>query len=327
MCETTNQTVYYLRRTYERRRSTLTSTAQLNKTLTHFFLSLCLFLCHSHTLGVLWVKQKVLKDSTTVLNRLQEIGKRVFFVTNNATKSRDIHLMLARDRGFNITKDQIITPTLSIVNYLRSKNFNKKVYLIGRSIAEELKEFQIHCTSPEDDTVIDKHYSNVSMDMLNLDRDVGAVLVNYEFNFHYSHIFRAANYLKDPNCLFIASCMDDRIPSGSDMVIPGISPIARAIEACSYRKIVNLGKPNAEMCRAVLNDGITQPERTLMIGDNARTDILLGKTCGFRTLLVGSGCHGLSDIKRWQNSQDANDKHLIPDAYIDQVGDLLKFIK
>lgn len=278
------------------------------------------------TTGVLWVNSKVTKDSTTVLNRLQEIGKRVFFVTNNATKSRDIHLVIARDRGFNLTKEQIITPTLSIVNYLRSLNFDKKIYTIGRSIAEELNEFQIHCTSP-DESIIDKHYTNVTIDMLNLDRDVGAVLVNYEYNFHYTHIFRAVNYLKDPNCLFLASCVDDRIPSGTEMIIPGISPIARAIEACSYRKVMNLGKPNPEMCRALLNDGITRPERTLMIGDNARTDILLGKTCGFRTLLVGSGCHGLTDIKRWQNSQDANDKHLIPDAYIDQVGDLLKFIK
>lgn len=233
---------------------------------------------------------------------------------------------MARDRGFNITKEQIITPTMSIVNYLRSLNFNKKVYTIGRSIAEELKEFHIHCTSP-DESIIDEHYTNVTIEMLNLEHDVGAVLVNYEYNFHYTHIFRAVNYLKDPNCLFIASCMDDRIPSGTEMIIPGISPIARAIEACSYRKVLNLGKPNPEMCRSLLNDGITRPENTLMIGDNARTDILLGKTCGFRTLLVGTGCHKLTDIKRWQNSQDANDKHLIPDAYIDQVGDLLKFIK
>lgn len=121
--------------------------------------------------------------------------------------------------------------------------------------------------------------------------------------------------------------MDDRIPSGSEMIIPGISPVARAIEACSYRKVLNLGKPNPEMCRALLNDGITRPERTLMIGDNARTDILLGKTCGFRTLLVGSGCHGLHDIHKWQKSQDANDKQLIPDAYIDEIGDLMKFLK
>lgn len=275
--------------------------------------------------GVLWVNNKVLKDSTTVLNRFQETGKRVFFVTNNASKSRDTSLTIARNRGFNITKEQIITPILSIVNYLQSKNFDKKIYAIGRGIVDELKEWNIQCTSP--DVLIDTHFSNVTIDTLNLERDVGAVLISYEYNFHYSHIFRAINYLKDPDCLFLASCMDDRIPSGTDMVIPGISPIARAIEACSFRQVTNLGKPNPTMCCALLNDGITRPERTLMIGDNARTDILLGKTCGFQTLLVGSGVHGLNDIKQWQNSQIADDKKLIPDAYIDQIGDLMQFLK
>lgn len=291
---------------------------------------------------------KVLDNSATVLNRLQDMGKRVFFVTNNATKSRDIYVDMARNRGFNVTKEQILTPILSIVNHLKSLNFNKKIYTIGRSISNELKQWNIQCTNSEDEAIIDTHHTNVTIDMLNLDPDVGAVLVNYEYSFHYSHILRAANYLKDPNCLFLASCMDDRIPSDKDLIIPGISPVARAIEACSYRKVLNLGKPNPAICSALLNDGITSPQRTLMIGDNARTDILLGKTCGFQTLLVGhyltviityrslnfhltfkvgSGVHGLNDVQQWQTSQNPDDKQLIPDAYINKVGDLMKFLK
>lgn len=278
-------------------------------------------------IGVLWVNNRVLDDANKVLNQLQEMGKRVFFVTNNATKSRDILVELARSRGFNVTKEQILTPILSIVNYLHSQNFNKKIYTIGDSIANELKQWNLNCVNPSNDKIIDTHHSNITVDMLNLDPDVGAVLVNYTYSFHYSHILRAANYLKDPNCLFLASCMDDRIPSDKNLILPGISPIARAIEACSYRKILNLGKPNPMLCNKLLNDGITNPQRTLMIGDNARTDILLGKSCGFHTLLVGSGVHGLTDIQEWQNSSNLDDKQLIPDAYINKITDLMTFLK
>lgn len=102
---------------------------------------------------------------------------------------------------------------------------------------------------------------------------------------------------------------------------------ARAIESCSYRKINNLGKPNPSICRTLLTDGITQPSRTLMIGDNATTDILLGRNCGFQTLLVGSGMHKLSDIERWQNSNNIDDKRFIPDTYIDKLGDLMRFLE
>lgn len=161
-----------------------------------------------------------------------------------------------------------------------------------------------------------------------LDHEVGAVLVSYDYNFHYSHILKATNYLNDPNCLFLATCIDDRVPSKHhSFIIPGVSPIARAIEACSYRKVLNLGKPNPAICSSILNDGITKPERTLMIGDNAKTDILLGKNCGFQTLLVGSGLHGLSDIQRWQMNNNADDKLFIPDTYLDKLGDLLRFLK
>lgn len=276
--------------------------------------------------GVLWINNKAIDGSSAVLNRLQELGKRVFFVTNNATKSRDTYVELARERGYNITKEQIITPILATVSYLKSLDFNKKIYTIGRSVVDELKEYNIYCTAEANDDLINTHYSNVTNEMLKLDPDVGAVLINYHPNFHYSHILRATNYLRDPNCLFLATCMDDRIPSGSEMIIPGISPAARAIEACSYRKINNLGKPNPAICRTILTDGITKPNRTLMIGDNAATDIMLGKNCGFQTLLVGSGMHKLHDIKQWQCSNNADDKPFIPDTYINKLGDLMRFL-
>lgn len=277
--------------------------------------------------GVLWLNNKAIEGSAEVLNRLQELGKRVFFVTNNATKSRDTYVELARERGYNITKEQIITPILATISYLKSINFDKKIYTIGRSVCEELKAYNIYCVDETNDELINTHYSNITIDTLRLDPDVGAVLVNYDHNFHYSHILRACNYLRDPNCLFLATCVDDRIPSSSEMVIPGVSPIARAIEACSFRKINNLGKPNPSICKSLLSDGITKPSRTLMVGDNAHTDIQLGKNCGFQTLLVGTGMHGLNDIERWQNSDCDNDKRLIPDTYINKLGDLMTFLQ
>lgn len=277
--------------------------------------------------GVLWLNNKPIEGSSAVLNRLQELGKRVFFVTNNATKSRDTYVKLARERGFNITKEQIITPILATVSYLKSINFEKKIYTIGRAVIDELKQYNIYCADESDDELINTHYSNITIDTLNLDPNVGAVLVNYDHNFHYSHILKATNYLKDPNCLFLATCMDDRIPSDSEMIIPGISPVARAIEACSYRKVNNLGKPNPAICRTILNDGKTNPSRTLMIGDNATTDILLGKNCGFQTLLVGSGVNNLNDIQQWQNSQNDGDSRFIPDTYINKLGDLMTFLQ
>jgi phosphoglycolate phosphatase len=57
---------------------------------------------------------------------------------------------------------------------------------------------------------------------LKLDPDVGAVIVGFDEYISYPKILKAANYLNDPDCLFIATNMDERAPgSPNNYVIPG----------------------------------------------------------------------------------------------------------
>lgn len=64
------------------------------------------------------------------------------------------------------------------------------------------------------------------------------------------------------------------------------------------------------------------PARTLMIGDRANTDILLGKNCNLKTLMVGSGVHSLNDIRKWESSGDPELERLCADYFIPKLGDL-----
>merc|ERR1719228_2784054 len=84
------------------------------------------------------------------------------------------------------------------------------------------------------------------------------------------------------------------------------------------------GKPSKFMFEIVQarHPGI-QPHRTLMIGDRANTDILLGKYCGLQTLLVGSGVHSLEETRAWEASQDQEERRMVADYYVDKLGDLL----
>ena len=97
-----------------------------------------------------------------------------------------------------------------------------------------------------------------------------------------------------------------------------------AVKTASGREPIVLGKPSKFMFEIVQkrHPGIV-PERTLMIGDRANTDILLGKNCGLQTLMVGSGVHKLSEARLWEVSEDPEERRMVPDYYVDKLGDLL----
>ena len=53
----------------------------------------------------------------------------------------------------------------------------------------------------------------------------------------------------------------------------------------------------------------------------------MGKNCGLKTLHVGSGVDSLEDIHKWQESANEEDRKLVPEFHIRELGDLLPFAK
>ena len=58
---------------------------------------------------------------------------------------------------------------------------------------------------------------------------------------------------------------------------------------------------------------------------STKTDILLGKNCGLKTLMVGSGVDSIPEANRWKTSPECSqeEKDRVPDFTIAKLGDLL----
>lgn len=275
--------------------------------------------------GVLWVYGKAIAGSADVMNNLKKLGKSIYFCTNNSTKTREELHIKGEELGYHITKDGIISTAHATAAYLKQRNFNKSVYVVGsEGITRELDMVGIQHSEVGPD-VMQGTLGDFMAKHLTLEQNIGAVVVGFDEHFSFPKMTKAASYLSDPNCLFIATNTDERFPMPT-LVVPGSGSFVAAIQTCAERKPIVIGKPNPAICEQLIKNKKIIPARTLMIGDRANTDVLLGYNCGFQTLLVGSGIHKLSDVAQWKSSKDPEDKKLIPDVYLPKLGDLLPAI-
>lgn len=275
--------------------------------------------------GVLWLYTEIIGEAPKVINRLKDMSKGIFFVTNNSTKTREEFAAKAASMNFNVGRDEILSPSFMAAQYLHSRGFDKEVYIIGSAgVAKELDAVNIphHGVGPDENVVGIQKFLH---EEFKLNPNVGAVIVGFDEHFNFKKMTKACSYLDRPGCLFLATNTDERFPT-PDFVIPGTGAVVKAVETAAERKPVILGKPYSH-ARDILEKNFSiNPERTLMIGDRGNTDILFGKNCGFKTLLVETGIHTEADVRKWQQSEDEEERRQIPDFILPSLTDLLQYL-
>lgn len=195
---------------------------------------------------MLWLYTTPLPNSSDVLNLFRKLGKRVFYVTNNSTKTRDEFVEKSNSLKFEACKDDIICTANLAARYLQSKAFTKKVYVIGSEgkiyfcklvILRNICYYNcLISTSTFINTAVAKElelanisYCGIGPDVFNedilyncdKDPDISAVIVAFDKHFSYRKILKATMYLNDPNVHFIGTNTDEKYPIDNDL-IPGI---------------------------------------------------------------------------------------------------------
>ncbi|XP_033216023.1 glycerol-3-phosphate phosphatase-like [Belonocnema kinseyi] len=275
--------------------------------------------------GVLWRETKVIEGSPKAVSKLKEKGKRFFYVTNNNGKTRTDFVTKCNSLNYEATLDEVVCTSFLGAMYLKEKGFNKKVYIVGNTgMAKELDAVGIkHCGSGPDPLTGD---ALEVVTKFTPDPEVGAVLVGFDEYFSYSKLVQAATYLKNPDVQFLGMNPDILRPSVNENVFPGTGCFVLIVEAATGRKATMLGKPEAYMSDYLIKTFNLDPKRTLMIGDNCTTDILLGKRCGLQTLLVLSGVTNQEKLNEIF-LPDAEKKGLIvPDYYTETLSDLYELL-
>lgn len=170
--------------------------------------------------GVIWRGDQAIPGAPQVINLLKEHGKKVFFVTNNSTKTRKMYADKMSSLGFNVVEEEIFGTAYCCAMYLRTVcKLEGKVYLIGsNAMKQELEAVGIQQTGVGPDLITGKQndWANVP-----LDPEVKAVVVGFDEHFSYMKLNRALQFLTQQECLFVGTNRDTRLPLEEGKAVPG----------------------------------------------------------------------------------------------------------
>jgi len=142
------------------------------------------------------------------------------------------------------------------------------------------------------------------------------VIVGLDTSINYRKLAYAQLHLRNhPECLFLATNTDATFPSAGHM-LPGSGTIVGAVELCSGRKALVIGKPSKTLVDLIVHQHGLDKKRTCMVGDRLDTDIQFGLNGGISTLLVLTGVTTKEDL--FSSSTSVRPHHYIP-----AFGDLL----
>ncbi|KAI6115323.1 HAD-like domain-containing protein [Pisolithus croceorrhizus] len=268
--------------------------------------------------GVLWHGDRLIEGAVQVLDMLRKRGKRLLFVTNNATKSRRSYKTKFDQLGIETHVDEIYGSAYAAAVYISSVMKlpkDKKVYVIGMSgLEEELRNEGVSYvggTDPADCTL-----EPFSLADFTPDPDIAAVLCGLDTAINYTKLSKAFHYLhRDPSCRFLVTNEDSTFPS-ADGLLPGAGAVSAPLRFALNRDPLSVGKPAKTMLDCIQAKVHFDPKRTIMIGDRLNTDILFGQAGGLATLLV------LTGVTSEENITGPNASTIVPDYVTPSIADL-----
>jgi 4-nitrophenyl phosphatase len=240
--------------------------------------------------GVVYLGKNIIPGAYEAINHLRDAGRRVIFLTNNSTRSRESVASRLESLGIGCNGSDVITSAYAASVYIKEQYGPSTVYCIGEpGLLEELEQ--------EGHTIAEQ--------------DVDKVLVGLDKEFNYHKLKLGLDNLR-AGAGFIATNTDALLPTESGF-LPGAGSMVAALKAASGKDPIVIGKPNKPIMDVLLKEYGLKREECVMIGDRLETDILAGINAGMRTVLVLTGASGIKDIEL---------SGIQPDTILDSLVDL-----
>lgn len=278
--------------------------------------------------GVLYRGTDPIPNAAEALSSLVSAGKQIFFCTNNAGSNRSqLRDKLASLLGMEdqLKTEQMVTSSYSAARYLQQELLGgggpsgsssgtariPRVHVIGtEGLVSEIASAGFQVQGGQEDPYDSSNArcgmsreelaaypfplpASSSQDEEDLDEgQIDAFVVGLDNEFNYRKLC-IANVLmqRNPNALFVSTNEDAYDLVGADARhLPGNGALVKALEHCSQRKAVCVGKPSPLLAELIAKDHNLDVRRTLFVGDRLDTDVRFGVESGMQSALVLTGC-------------------------------------
>lgn len=216
--------------------------------------------------GTVYVGGVPLDGAIEAIERIKGRGQRVYFLSNNSSKSKSQYVEKLRSIGLDCEASDLLLSTDSMVKFLRNEGVSNIFVLGTNGLIDDLQSHGF---------VVDE-------------RNPEYVVVGYDTELTYSKLTKACGLI-NAGVDYIATHCDKFCPSEHGP-LPDAGALLEMLEVTTSRKVKRIfGKPMVDMvCHHIVESGAV-PGECVMIGDRIHTDIHMAHSAGMRSILVLSG--------------------------------------
>lgn len=216
--------------------------------------------------GTFYLGNKILDGSLEFLESVKNCNKKFCFFTNNSSKNALYYQKKLEKMGCFVAKKDILTSNKVIMKYIKDKQNNKKVYLLGTNYLKE-------------------DFKNEGIKLVEDNPDL--VVVGFDTTLEYNGIAKACHYIRN-GIPFYAVNPDFNCPTETGF-IPDCGSICAMITASTGVRPIVFGKPSHYTLQYILDYTSLKEGYLAYIGDRLYTDIAMGNGNKLNTILVLSG--------------------------------------
>ncbi len=219
--------------------------------------------------GTIYEEDRLFDGVNDLLAKIEEVGGRYVFITNNSSKSVEDYIAKVNRLGVKADKENFFTSAQATTLYLKENFPGATVYCQGtESMIKELTDAGISVVTE-------------------VSEEAAVIVVGFDTELTSQKLRNTCEMLQK-DIPFIATNPDLRCPV-SFGYIPDCAAICHMLEMATDRKPTYIGKPEPTMVNIVREKYGYSLEETVVIGDRLYTDIATGLNAGVCAICVLTG--------------------------------------